>query len=143
MWENAVVSRRSAGIAKFGFGALGVALALVAMGGASIAQPKAGQGNLLPAAGAPDATDPAAANAMMDKGRDLFSNYGCANCHTLNDAGATGHVGPALDGNANLSQDFIVSRVTNGQGMMPSFSGQMSADEINTLAAYIMKAKTN
>ena len=140
-------SLRSAGIAKFGakfgFGALAVALALAAAGGVSLAQPKAGQGNLLPSGGAAEATDPAAANAMVDKGRDLFSNYGCANCHTLGDAGATGHVGPALDGNANLSQDFIVGRVTNGQGMMPSFGSQLSADEINTLAAYIMKVKAN
>jgi mono/diheme cytochrome c family protein len=130
---------RFAGVARYGFGALGVALALAAMGGASIAQPKASQGNLPPTA----ASDPAAANATLDKGRDIFSNYGCANCHTLGDAGATGHVGPALDGNANLSRDFIVDRVTNGQGMMPSFAGQLSADEINTLAAYIMKVKAN
>jgi mono/diheme cytochrome c family protein len=141
--EAVVSSRGSAGIAKYGFGAVGVALALVAMGGASIAQPKGGSGNLLPTGPAPEATDPAAAQAMLDKGRDLFGNYGCGNCHTLGDAGATGHVGPALDGNANLSPDFIVSRVTNGQGMMPSFSGQMSAEEVNALAAYIMKVKTN
>lgn len=137
------MSRGVAGIAKSAIGVLGIALAVAAIGGASVAQPKAGQGNLLPTGPAPAANDPAAANAAIDKGRDIFANYGCGNCHTLGDAGATGHVGPPLDGNANLSQDFIVDRVTNGQGMMPSFSGQLSADEIKAVAAYIMKVKTN
>lgn len=139
--EAVVSSRRFAGIAKFGFGAFGIALAAAAIGSASLAQPK-NPGALLPTGAPPEATDPAALQAMMDKGRDLFTNYGCANCHTLGDAGATGHVGPALDGNASLSQEFIVTRVTNGQGMMPSFSGQMTPEEINTLAAYILKAAT-
>ena len=76
----------------------------------------------LPATGAPAASDP----AQIDKGRDLFTNYGCGNCHTLGDAGATGHVGPALDGNANLSQDFVVNRVTNGQGMMGGYMCQVT-----------------
>ncbi len=116
-------SRALAVTAKFGLAALGIAFALAAVSGVSIAQPK-----------------PATAEAaQLDKGRDIFTNYGCASCHSLEDAGATGHVGPALDGNGNLSQDFVVNRVTNGQGMMPSFGGQLSAEEINTVATYIMK----
>jgi mono/diheme cytochrome c family protein len=109
---------------KFGFGVLGAAIVLAAISGPSVAQ--------APPAAAADA-------AKLDKGRGLFSDYGCANCHSLADAGATGHVGPALDGNANLSQEFVVDRVTNGQGMMPSFGGQLSADEIATVAAYVVK----
>jgi mono/diheme cytochrome c family protein len=130
-------------------------LAAAAIGGVSAAQPSPDQGapaaavpapssapaaSGAPAAAAPSSA-PAAASTDIDKGRDIFANYGCGNCHTLGDAGATGHVGPAFDGNANLSQDFIVDRVTNGQGMMPSFAGQLSADEINALANYIMKTK--
>jgi mono/diheme cytochrome c family protein len=134
-------------------------LAVAAIGGVSVAQPQpqpqVGQGPP-PAADAAPAPAPATAPAApvaapvaapaagsIDKGRDIFANYGCGTCHTLNDAGATGHVGPAFDGNSNLSQDFIVDRVTNGQGMMPSFAGQLSADEINSVAAYIMKTKAN
>lgn len=131
-------SRRFAATARIGFAAFGAALAIAALGGTSSAQDKAkaaAAAAALPATGAPAASDP----AQIDKGRDLFTNYGCGNCHTLGDAGATGHVGPALDGNANLSQDFVVNRVTNGQGMMPSFAGQMSQDEIATLAAYVVK----
>ena len=120
-------SRALAVTAKSGLAALGVAVALSAIAGASVAQPK------------PAAQPSAADAATLDKGRDIFSNYGCGSCHSLSDAGTTGHVGPALDENANLSQDFIVGRVTNGQGMMPSFGGQLSQAEINTLASYIMK----
>ena len=125
-----VSSRALAVTAKSGLRALGVAFALAAMGSASFAQP----------GGKPAATPaPLSDAARIEKGRDIFTNYGCGSCHTLGDAGATGHVGPAFDGNAGLSQDFVVDRVTNGQGMMPSFSGQLSADEISTLANYIMK----
>ena len=111
---------------RFGLGAWGIA-SVLATSGVSIAQPK-------PAA-APAANEA----AQLDKGRDLFTNYGCGSCHSLGDAGATGHVGPALDGNTNLSQDFVVGRVTNGQGMMPSFGAQLSQEEIAALASYIMK----
>jgi mono/diheme cytochrome c family protein len=73
-------------------------------------------------------------------GEDLFTDYGCGNCHTLAKAGATGHVGPSFDGNTNLSPDFVVERVTNGQGMMPAFTGQMSPEEVAILAKYVTEA---
>ena len=41
-----------------------------------------------------------------------------------------------LDG-ANLTETFIVSRVTNGQGAMPAFGGQLTDKEIADLAYYI------
>ncbi|MGZ3343799.1 MAG: c-type cytochrome [Caulobacteraceae bacterium] len=81
----------------------------------------------------------AADAAALDKGRQLFTDYGCASCHTLGDAGATGHVGPALDGNPSVTEEFVTDRVTNGQGMMPSFASQLTKDEIRTLSAYIAK----
>ena len=133
------MSRGFVGAAKYGFVGFGAAIALAAVSGSSIAQPKPNPGAVLPVGPAPVAADP----AVIDKGRDIFANYGCANCHSLGDAGATGHVGPAFDGNSGLSQDFIISRVTDGQGMMPSFGSQLSADEIRAVAAYIMKVKAN
>ena len=105
--------------------ALGIAALLAGGGGVSMAQPRSGES-------AGDA-------AALDKGRDIFTNSGCASCHSLDDAGATGHGGPALDENSGLSHDFIVDRVTNGQGMMPAFGGQLSQDEIDTVANYVMK----
>lgn len=119
-------------------------MALAAMSQTSLAQSAA------PAATAttttPAATAAAAAAvdvaAKISKGRDLFANYGCGGCHTLSDAGATGHVGPSLDGNANLSEAYVTDRVTNGQGPMPSFGGQMSPDEINAIATYVTHVAT-
>ena len=74
-------------------------------------------------------------------GRDLFGTWGCTACHTLADAKSSGAVGPAFDGDTNLSQDFIVTRVTNGQGAMPAFGGQMTAKEISDIAYYLMHVK--
>ena len=79
--------------------------------------------------------------AKLTKGREVFDNYACGQCHSLADASATGHVGPAFDGNANLSEVFVVERVSDGQGGMPAFKDQMSAEEIAAVAAYIMHAK--
>jgi mono/diheme cytochrome c family protein len=83
---------------------------------------------------------PAAAAAAVDPGKQLFLDWGCATCHTLADAGADGHVGPVLDGDPNLTKPFIVNRVTNGQGAMPSFGGQLSDKEIGEIADYLVKA---
>jgi mono/diheme cytochrome c family protein len=89
-------------------------------------------------AGGPPA--PAADAARIEKGRQLFTDSGCANCHTLADAAAAGRVGPSLDGNANLSADYISQKVANGGGPMPSFGGQLSPEEIGAVAAYVMHA---
>ena len=107
--------------------AVGAALAVAALSGSSMAQSVTAAA---PAASVADA-------AKVAKGRDLFANYGCSGCHTLADAGATGHVGPSLDGDANLTHDFVVDRVSNGQGQMPAFGGQMSTDEIEAVATYL------
>ena len=83
----------------------------------------------------------AASPDMVAKGRELFNNWSCSSCHSLADAEATGHVGPAFDGNAGLTEAFVVDRVTNGQGAMPAFGGQMSDAEIARIAFYITDAK--
>lgn len=74
---------------------------------------------------------------VVAAGRELFNTWSCSACHTLTDAGSSGAVGPTLD-NPNLTHDFIVSRVTNGQGPMPSFAGQIPDDDIGKLADYIV-----
>ena len=79
--------------------------------------------------------------AQMEDGRTLFNDWSCGACHVLGDAGGNGHIGPSLDGNEALDHDFVVSRVTNGQGAMPGFGGQMSDEEIDLLATYIVAAK--
>ena len=136
-------SRAFVKAARFTVAAVGVVAGLAVLGGSSLAQNAATPSAAAPSAAAPNAAAPAASagpsQAMLDKGRQIFNDYGCANCHSLGDAGATGHVGPALDGNANITVEFVTDRVTNGQGMMPSFASQLTADEIKTLATYIAK----
>ena len=90
-------------------------------------------------ANAEDPTVPLSAE-QVEKGRQLFNDGSCNACHALADAGASGSIGPALDGNAKLDKAFAVDRITNGQGAMPSF-GWMPAEDIDFLAEYIVKAK--
>lgn len=121
------------GAARLGLAALGVAAALAATG-----QPSAAQDG-----GKPASAPPAVANAdasKLAKGRELFSDYSCGGCHTLAAAGASGDVGPSLDGDSNLTEAFVTNRVTNGQGAMPAFGGQLSDEEMAALAAYVTHA---
>ena len=69
-------------------------------------------------------------------GKSIFASAGCNGCHTLADAGATGTVGPNLD-EAKPSKELVVDRVTNGQGGMPSFKGQLSEEQIQAVADYV------
>jgi mono/diheme cytochrome c family protein len=92
-----------------------------------------------PAAAPTAAPAPAAANVDLAKGRALFSQYGCGGCHILADGGGTGGIGPALDGNPRLTHDLVAGAISEGRGTMPAFRDQMSAEEIATLAAYIVQ----
>jgi len=123
------VSAKQGTKAKIGLVALGLSLALVPSAGL-FAQQQA------PAAAAP-AADAGKGGADLDKGRELFATWGCDSCHTLEDAHATGHVGPALDHNPNITEAYVKGRVTSGQGAMPAFGGQMTDEEIATIAKYI------
>ncbi len=123
-----MAARVVAGVSRLGLAVLGAAAALAATSGVSLAQ-----GGATAAAPAMTAAD----TIKVGKGRDLFANYGCSGCHSLADAGATGRVGPSLDGNANLTHAFVTDRVTNGQGPMPAFGGQMSPEEIDAVATYV------
>jgi len=72
-------------------------------------------------------------------GKQIFESAGCAGCHTLADAGSNGNVGPNLD-DAKPPKALVVDRVTNGQGAMPSFKGQLSEAEIQAVADYVSSA---
>jgi len=73
---------------------------------------------------------------LVAQGKQVFEKSGCTSCHTLKDAGASGTVGPNLD-QAKPSKELALDRVTNGKGVMPSFSGSLSAAEIEAVAAYV------
>ena len=69
-------------------------------------------------------------------GGTVFRESGCADCHTLLAAKATGTTGPNLD---ERNPDFskVVEYVTKGPGEMPSFTGRLSGSEIRDVAKYV------
>jgi mono/diheme cytochrome c family protein len=70
-------------------------------------------------------------------GKEVFlGSAGCSGCHTLADAGASGSVGPNLDA-AKPSYDKVVTQVTNGGGVMPSFKDTLTEQQISDVAAYV------
>jgi cbb3-type cytochrome c oxidase subunit III len=71
-------------------------------------------------------------------GKSIFASAGCASCHTLEAAGATGTVGPNLD-EAKPSVQLAIDRVTNGKGAMPSFMGQLTEAQIRAVAEFVAR----
>jgi mono/diheme cytochrome c family protein len=70
-------------------------------------------------------------------GKAIFSSAGCSGCHTLKAAGATGTVGPNLD-DAKPDYKLATARVTLGKGVMPSFKGQLSDQQIADVASFVV-----
>jgi len=121
------MARVSGHFGKLSFGALALAVAAVPAASAW--------------ASAEGASEPAPLSAeQVTKGRQLFNDNSCSQCHVLADANAAGSIGPALDGNANVDKAVAMDRITNGAGAMPSF-GWMPAEDIDLLASYIVHAK--
>ena len=90
-------------------------------------------------------------------GKAVFASAGCAGCHTLSQAGATGTIGPDLNtaikadaGSTPLPQ-FIKESIINhdaviakgfSAGIMPtSFGSSLSSTDINNLVALIMSGQ--
>ena len=69
-------------------------------------------------------------------GKAVFDSAGCANCHTLEAAGAHGRVGPVLD-QLKPAADLVQRQVENGGGGMPSFKSSLSAAQIKAVADYV------
>jgi uncharacterized membrane protein len=84
----------------------------------------------------PDTSTAPAGTADIAAGKQIFLTAGCSGCHTLEDAGASGHVGPNLDA-ARPSRALVINRVTNGQGVMPPFAGKLSPAQIEQVADYV------
>jgi uncharacterized membrane protein len=83
-----------------------------------------------------DAATKPVTQAQLDHGRAVFDSAGCASCHTLADAGATGNVGPSLDA-VHPSAALVETTVRGGKGVMPSFSGRLDEADIAAVAAYV------
>lgn len=91
------------------------------------------------AAGGADSGQAAASGAASSAGAQVFASAGCASCHTLKAAGASGKVGPDLD-SLHPSESVVAETVANGRGAMPPFKGRLSDEQISAVAAYVAMA---
>ncbi len=69
-------------------------------------------------------------------GAAIFKGAGCAGCHTLAAAGATGTTGPNLD-QLKPSTAVAAHQVMVGGGLMPAFQGKLSPAQIQAVAKYV------
>ena len=77
-----------------------------------------------------------AVTAAADPGREVFAEAGCASCHTLAAAGASGTVGPNLD-EAHPDAATVAQVVRTGGGAMPAFGGRLDDRQIEQLASFV------
>jgi cytochrome c oxidase subunit II len=97
----------------------------------------------------------AAAAPPGEAGKAVFASNGCASCHTLKDAGATGTAGPDLDKLPAYAkqagkplEDFVRESIVDPnayvqpgypKNLMPSFS-TLPKDQLDSLVAYLVKS---
>jgi mono/diheme cytochrome c family protein len=75
------------------------------------------------------------------RGARVFVDAGCADCHTLATAGASGTRGPNLDrhfASHDHSLAFVVAQITNGGRGMPAFGKRLSPQEIRDVATFLV-----
>jgi mono/diheme cytochrome c family protein len=89
-----------------------------------------------PASSSSSSSTSSAASSSAPGGAAVFASAGCAGCHTLKSAGATGSIGPNLD-QVHPSASTVASIVRSGAGTMPSFSGKLSSAQIAAVASYV------
>ncbi len=83
------------------------------------------------------------ADEKFNIGKEIFLNAGnCATCHSLKDADSVANVGPNLN---EIRPDIgrVIISVTNGAGVMPSYLGILSQDEIEAVSYYVSEASMN
>ncbi|MBJ7348683.1 MAG: cytochrome c oxidase subunit II [Thermoleophilaceae bacterium] len=90
-----------------------------------------------------------AGDAGKENGAAIFASAGCASCHTLKAANATGKLGPSLEGiGGDPAPELLTSivkpnaRIENGfnKGIMPDNFGQtLSKDDLDALVAYLQQ----
>ena len=89
-----------------------------------------------------ESQEAAASVAQMELGLKVYNNKAqCGMCHTLQAAGSEGQIGTNLDQLKPLMPQ-VVSAVTNGIGVMPSFEGMLSSEEIEAVS-YFVSTSTN
>ena len=81
--------------------------------------------------------EPSTPEGSPVNGAVVFVDAGCGACHTLSDAGATGNGRARTSTPPRRRTTLVVDRVTNGQGGMPSFKGDLTDEQIADVAAYV------
>ena len=86
-------------------------------------------------------------------GQQIFTAAGCAGCHTLSKAGATGTIGPSLNDLAKspdiqgTPEDYVKESIEDpnavivkgfSAGVMPSFKGKLTDKQIQALVQYLL-----
>jgi mono/diheme cytochrome c family protein len=98
-------------------------------------------------------TEPSAPAGDPAAGKATFASAGCGTCHTLQDAGANGTVGPNLDEVLKgKDTDFIRESIVNPNaeiadgfqpGIMPqTYGDQLDDKQLSDLVAYLTDATT-
>jgi mono/diheme cytochrome c family protein len=88
-------------------------------------------------------------------GEQIFTAAGCAGCHTLAKANASGNIGPSLDELAQVAgeqegtpEDFVRESLLDPDavvaegfqaGVMPSFEGRLNDEQLQTLVEYLLE----
>ena len=86
---------------------------------------------------------PVKSDELFEIGKDVFLNKAvCSTCHTLADAGSNAHIGPNLN-EIRPDKITIMNAVTHGIGVMPSYEGQLTSEEIEAVAHYVFTSATN
>jgi len=116
--------------------AVGAAVAGCGSQGVATPTPQTVVGSLPQAAAVPE-TPAFKLKGNAAAGKKVFASAGCTGCHTLKAAGSTGTVGPNLD-DAKPDYRLATGRVTLGKGVMPSFKGQLSDQQIADVATFVV-----
>jgi mono/diheme cytochrome c family protein len=74
-------------------------------------------------------------------GAAVFASAGCGSCHAFEAAGSSGGVGPSLD-DSSVTVEAAAEQVRSGGGGMPPFEGQLSDDEIQAVAEYVVENRS-
>jgi mono/diheme cytochrome c family protein len=88
-------------------------------------------------------------------GEQIFTAAGCAGCHTLAKANASGSIGPSLDELAQAAgeqegtpEDFVRESLLDPDvvvaegfqaGVMPSFEGRLNDEQLQALVEYLLE----
>lgn len=81
-------------------------------------------------------TTTAGSAAVKVDGEAVFTDAGCASCHTLAAAGSKGISGPNLD-ELRPSVEAASDQIAGGGGGMPGYSGRLKPEEIQAVAEFV------